>query len=60
MDLKVLIKSSSDLFVQDSEEFPDLAAASDRRKRLGSQKSSFTPAVRKQSEVSNLTTLCEC
>ncbi|KAF1474983.1 Selenocysteine insertion sequence-binding protein 2, partial [Eudyptula minor novaehollandiae] len=37
--------------IEDSEEFPDLAAASDRRKRLGSQKSSFTPAVRKQSEI---------
>ncbi|KFM01198.1 Selenocysteine insertion sequence-binding protein 2, partial [Aptenodytes forsteri] len=36
--------------IEDSEEFPDLAAASDRRNRLGSQKSSFTPAVRKQSE----------
>ncbi|XP_076217673.1 selenocysteine insertion sequence-binding protein 2 isoform X3 [Aptenodytes patagonicus] len=37
--------------IEDSEEFPDLAAASDRRNRLGSQKSSFTPAVRKQSEI---------
>ncbi|KAM6226368.1 selenocysteine insertion sequence-binding protein 2 isoform 3-T3 [Spheniscus humboldti] len=37
--------------IEDSEEFPDLAAASDRRKRLGSQKSSFTPAVRKQTEI---------
>ncbi|NXS54785.1 SEBP2 protein, partial [Brachypteracias leptosomus] len=37
--------------IEDAEEFPDLAAASDRRDRLGSQKSSpFTPAVRKQSE----------
>ncbi|KFP50391.1 Selenocysteine insertion sequence-binding protein 2, partial [Cathartes aura] len=36
--------------IEDAEEFPDLAAASDRRNRLGSQKSSFTPAVRKQSE----------
>ncbi|NWS45479.1 SEBP2 protein, partial [Probosciger aterrimus] len=42
--------------IEDAEEFPDLAAASDRRNRLASQKSSFTPAVRKQSEVSNLTT----
>ncbi|XP_009946157.1 PREDICTED: selenocysteine insertion sequence-binding protein 2, partial [Leptosomus discolor] len=30
--------------IEDAEEFPDLAAASDRRNRLGSQKSSFTPA----------------
>ncbi|NWI54506.1 SEBP2 protein, partial [Calyptomena viridis] len=37
--------------IEDVEEFPDLAAASDRRNRLGSQKSSFTPAVRKQSEI---------
>ncbi|XP_064355876.1 selenocysteine insertion sequence-binding protein 2-like isoform X1 [Dromaius novaehollandiae] len=37
--------------IEDAEEFPDLAAASDRRNRLGSQKSSFSPAVRKQSEV---------
>ncbi|KAM6110062.1 selenocysteine insertion sequence-binding protein 2 isoform 3-T3 [Phoenicopterus ruber ruber] len=37
--------------IEDAEEFPDLAAASDRRNRLGSQKSSFTPAVRKQSEA---------
>ncbi|XP_061230646.1 selenocysteine insertion sequence-binding protein 2 isoform X2 [Neopsephotus bourkii] len=37
--------------IEDAEEFPDLAAASDRRNRLGSQKSSFTPAVRKQSEI---------
>ncbi|KFP30414.1 Selenocysteine insertion sequence-binding protein 2, partial [Colius striatus] len=36
--------------IEDAEEFPDLTAASDRRNRLGSQKSSFTPAVRKQSE----------
>ncbi|NWU54339.1 SEBP2 protein, partial [Dromas ardeola] len=36
--------------IEDVEEFPDLAAASDRRNRLGSQKSSFTPAVRKQTE----------
>ncbi|KFQ07984.1 Selenocysteine insertion sequence-binding protein 2, partial [Leptosomus discolor] len=36
--------------IEDAEEFPDLAAASDRRNRLGSQKSSFTPAVRKQDE----------
>ncbi|XP_075582311.1 selenocysteine insertion sequence-binding protein 2 isoform X2 [Pelecanus crispus] len=37
--------------IEDAEEFPDLAAASDRRNRLGSQKSSFTPAVRKQPEI---------
>ncbi|XP_053910647.1 selenocysteine insertion sequence-binding protein 2 isoform X3 [Cuculus canorus] len=37
--------------IEDAEEFPDLAAASDRRNRLGSQKTSFTPAVRKQSEI---------
>ncbi|NXF43638.1 SEBP2 protein, partial [Oceanites oceanicus] len=37
--------------IEDAEEFPDLAAASDRRNRLGSQKPSFTPAVRKQSEI---------
>ncbi|NXP21883.1 SEBP2 protein, partial [Scytalopus superciliaris] len=37
--------------IEDVEEFPDLAAASDRRNRLGSQKSSFTPAVKKQSEI---------
>ncbi|GAB0204824.1 selenocysteine insertion sequence-binding protein 2 [Grus japonensis] len=37
--------------IEDAEEFPDLAAASDRRNRLGSQKSSFTPAGRKQSEI---------
>ncbi|XP_075382302.1 selenocysteine insertion sequence-binding protein 2 isoform X2 [Mycteria americana] len=37
--------------IEDAEEFPDLAAASDRRNRLGSQKSSFTPAVRKHSEI---------
>ncbi|KFR12405.1 Selenocysteine insertion sequence-binding protein 2, partial [Opisthocomus hoazin] len=36
--------------IEDAEEFPDLTAASDRRNRLGTQKSSFTPAVRKQSE----------
>ncbi|NWU12124.1 SEBP2 protein, partial [Cephalopterus ornatus] len=37
--------------IEDVEEFPDLAAASDRRHRVGSQKSSFTPAVRKQYEI---------
>ncbi|NXJ67969.1 SEBP2 protein, partial [Rostratula benghalensis] len=37
--------------IEDAEEFPDLAAASDRRNRLRSQKSSFTPAVRKQTEI---------
>ncbi|NXK12583.1 SEBP2 protein, partial [Herpetotheres cachinnans] len=36
--------------IEDAEEFPDLAAASDRRNRLGSQKPSFT-LVRKQSEI---------
>ncbi|NWH73143.1 SEBP2 protein, partial [Piaya cayana] len=39
------------LRIEDAEEFPDLAAASDRRNKLGSQKTSFTPAVRKQSEI---------
>lgn len=58
MDLIVLMKSSG-LFVQDVEEFPHLAAASDRRNRVGPQKPSFTSAVRKQCEVSNLATLCE-
>ncbi|XP_074876032.1 selenocysteine insertion sequence-binding protein 2 isoform X5 [Buteo buteo] len=37
--------------IEDAEEFPDLAAASDRRNRLGSQKSSFTPSVRRESEI---------
>ncbi|KAM6289536.1 LOW QUALITY PROTEIN: selenocysteine insertion sequence-binding protein 2 [Aegotheles albertisi] len=37
--------------IEDAEEFPDLAAASIRRNRLGSQKPSFTPAVRKLSEI---------
>ncbi|NWT00902.1 SEBP2 protein, partial [Mionectes macconnelli] len=37
--------------IEDVEEFPDLTAASERRNRVGSQKSSFTPAVRKQSEI---------
>ncbi|XP_042643781.1 selenocysteine insertion sequence-binding protein 2 isoform X3 [Tyto alba] len=37
--------------IEDAEEFPDLTAASDRRSRLGHQKPSFTPAVRKQSEI---------
>ncbi|XP_052557129.1 selenocysteine insertion sequence-binding protein 2 isoform X1 [Tympanuchus pallidicinctus] len=36
--------------IEDAEEFPDLAAASDQRNRLGSQKTSFTSAGRKQSE----------
>ncbi|KGL74119.1 Selenocysteine insertion sequence-binding protein 2, partial [Tinamus guttatus] len=36
--------------IEDAEEFPDLAAASDRKNRVGSQMSSFSPAVRKQSE----------
>lgn len=55
MNLIVLMKSG--LFVQDVEEFPHLGAASDRRNRVGPQKPSFTSAVRKQSEVSNLATL---
>ncbi|XP_030323628.1 selenocysteine insertion sequence-binding protein 2 isoform X2 [Calypte anna] len=37
--------------IEDAEEFPDLAAASDRRSRLGSQKLAITPAVRKQPEI---------
>ncbi|XP_064294754.1 selenocysteine insertion sequence-binding protein 2 isoform X2 [Phalacrocorax carbo] len=37
--------------IEDAEEFPDLAAASDRKNRLGTQKSSFTPASRKRSEI---------
>ncbi|KAM6303550.1 selenocysteine insertion sequence-binding protein 2-like isoform 2-T2 [Podargus strigoides] len=37
--------------IQDADEFPDLAAASNRRNRLGSQKPSFTSAVKKQSEI---------
>ncbi|NXX43965.1 SEBP2 protein, partial [Tricholaema leucomelas] len=37
--------------IEDAEEFPDLAAASDKRNRPGSQKSSFAPAFRKQSEI---------
>ncbi|XP_009976766.1 PREDICTED: selenocysteine insertion sequence-binding protein 2 [Tauraco erythrolophus] len=37
--------------IEDAEEFPDLTAASDRRNRLGSQKSSFAPAVRKQPAI---------
>ncbi|PKU42039.1 selenocysteine insertion sequence-binding protein 2 [Limosa lapponica baueri] len=44
-------KGKQDSKAKDAEEFPDLAAASDRRNRLGSQKSSFTPAVRKQTEI---------
>ncbi|KAI1239882.1 Selenocysteine insertion sequence-binding protein 2, partial [Lamprotornis superbus] len=43
--------------IEDVEEFPHLAAASDRRNRVGPQKPFFTSAVRKQSEVSNLATL---
>ncbi|NXF05158.1 SEBP2 protein, partial [Smithornis capensis] len=35
--------------IEDVEEFPDLTAASDRRNR--NQKSSFSPAFRKQSEI---------
>ncbi|KAL2294594.1 hypothetical protein Nmel_008334, partial [Mimus melanotis] len=37
--------------IEDVEEFPHLAAASDRRNRVGPQKPSFTSAVRKQSEI---------
>ncbi|NWW08284.1 SEBP2 protein, partial [Oreocharis arfaki] len=37
--------------IEDVEEFPHLAAASDRRNRVGPQKPSFTFAVRKQSEI---------
>ncbi|NWT23749.1 SEBP2 protein, partial [Cardinalis cardinalis] len=37
--------------IEDVEEFPHLAAASDRRNRVGPQKPSFTSAVRKQSEL---------
>ncbi|NWW80414.1 SEBP2 protein, partial [Climacteris rufus] len=37
--------------IEDVEEFPHLAAASDRRSRVGPQKSSFTPTVRKQPEI---------
>ncbi|XP_053858581.1 selenocysteine insertion sequence-binding protein 2 isoform X4 [Vidua macroura] len=37
--------------IEDVEEFPHLAAASDKRNRIGPQKPSFTSAVRKQSEV---------
>ncbi|NXI06558.1 SEBP2 protein, partial [Irena cyanogastra] len=37
--------------IEDVEEFPHLAAASDRRNRIGPQKPSFTSAVRKQSEI---------
>ncbi|NXG47491.1 SEBP2 protein, partial [Psilopogon haemacephalus] len=37
--------------IEDVEEFPDLTAASDRRNRPGSQKSSFTLAFGKQSEL---------
>ncbi|NXD28848.1 SEBP2 protein, partial [Spelaeornis formosus] len=37
--------------IEDVEEFPHLAASSDRRNRVGPQKSSFTSAVRKKSEI---------
>ncbi|XP_035165070.1 selenocysteine insertion sequence-binding protein 2 isoform X2 [Oxyura jamaicensis] len=37
--------------IEDAEEFPDLAAASDRRNKSGSQKPPFIPAVRKQAEI---------
>ncbi|NXL76348.1 SEBP2 protein, partial [Leptocoma aspasia] len=37
--------------IEDVEEFPHLAAASDRRNRVGPQKPSFTSAVRKLSEI---------
>ncbi|XP_030114226.1 selenocysteine insertion sequence-binding protein 2 isoform X3 [Taeniopygia guttata] len=36
--------------IEDVEEFPHLAAASDKRNRVGPQKPAFTSAVRKQSE----------
>nr|XP_047902032.1 selenocysteine insertion sequence-binding protein 2 isoform X2 [Anser cygnoides] len=37
--------------IEDAEEFPDLAAAFDRRNKSGFQKPPFIPAVRKQAEV---------
>ncbi|NXO15339.1 SEBP2 protein, partial [Oriolus oriolus] len=37
--------------IEDVEEFPHLAASSDKRNRVGPQKPSFTSAVRKQSEI---------
>ncbi|XP_014114287.1 PREDICTED: selenocysteine insertion sequence-binding protein 2 isoform X1 [Pseudopodoces humilis] len=37
--------------IEDVEEFPHLAAASDRRNRIGPQKPSLASAVRKQSEI---------
>ncbi|XP_038259445.1 selenocysteine insertion sequence-binding protein 2 isoform X2 [Dermochelys coriacea] len=38
--------------IEDAEEFPDLAAAADRKSRVGTQKSSYTPPVsRRQPEV---------
>ncbi|XP_073201009.1 selenocysteine insertion sequence-binding protein 2 isoform X3 [Lepidochelys kempii] len=38
--------------IEDVEEFPDLAAAADRKNRVGTQKSSYTPPVsRRQPEV---------
>ncbi|NXQ26146.1 SEBP2 protein, partial [Alaudala cheleensis] len=37
--------------IEDVEEFPHLAAASDRRNRVGPQKPSFTSAVRMQPEI---------
>ncbi|NXB68059.1 SEBP2 protein, partial [Struthidea cinerea] len=37
--------------IEDVEEFPHLAAASEWRNRVGPQKPSFTSAVRKQSEI---------
>ncbi|NWW38577.1 SEBP2 protein, partial [Panurus biarmicus] len=37
--------------IEDVEEFPHLAAASDRRNKVGPQKPSFTSAVRKQPEI---------
>ncbi|XP_010226268.1 PREDICTED: selenocysteine insertion sequence-binding protein 2 [Tinamus guttatus] len=45
--------------IEDAEEFPDLAAASDRKNRVGSQMSSFSPAVRKQSEGDLLEESCD-
>ncbi|NWZ32078.1 SEBP2 protein, partial [Asarcornis scutulata] len=37
--------------IEDAEEFPDLVTAFARRTKLGSQKSPFTPAVKKQVEI---------
>ncbi|XP_050801629.1 selenocysteine insertion sequence-binding protein 2 isoform X2 [Gopherus flavomarginatus] len=37
--------------IEDAEEFPDLAAASDRKNRVETQKSSYAPVSRRQPEV---------